>query len=84
MSFPKSCFFVICFFFSFLIRFHSIDLKYQVWKLGVVFTDNVSVVSHLIAAADLVFTCPPVPTMIKIKVLFPSIDVSRLYNQCCV
>lgn len=23
-------------------RFNSIDVKYQVWKLGVVFTDNVS------------------------------------------
>lgn len=25
-------------------RFNSIDVKYQVWKLGVVFTDNVSLV----------------------------------------
>lgn len=26
-------------------RFHSIDMKYQVWKVGVVFTDNVSLVA---------------------------------------
>lgn len=25
-------------------RLNSIDMKYQVWKLGVVFTDNVSLV----------------------------------------
>lgn len=26
----------------FIFRLNSIDIKYQVWKLGVVFTDNVS------------------------------------------
>ena len=26
----------------FVLRLNSIDVKYQIWKLGVVFTDNVS------------------------------------------
>lgn len=29
--------------FEFVHRLNSIDAKYQIWKLGVVFTDNVSV-----------------------------------------
>lgn len=28
----------------FLFRLSSIDMKYHIWKLGVVFTDNVSIV----------------------------------------
>ena len=28
----------------FLFRLSSIDMKYHIWKLGVVFTDNVSII----------------------------------------
>jgi len=45
-------------------RFNSIDMKYQVWKLGVVFTDNVSsVVSHTLwLLLGLLVSCRLVPT----------------------
>lgn len=39
-------------------RFNSIDMKYQVWKLGVVFTDNVSsVVCNISWLLLSVFVC---------------------------
>lgn len=36
------CFDIRCNLFIYFYRLNSIDVKYQMWKLGVVFTDNVS------------------------------------------
>ena len=30
----------------FISRFHNVDLQYQIWKWGVIFTDNVSRIMH--------------------------------------
>lgn len=62
------CLFFICLYDdAFYFRLNSIDIKYQVWKLGVVFTDNVSpFVSNILELLLLVLFEHAVLTRIKI------------------
>lgn len=49
--------------FLFISRFNAIDMKYQVWKLGVVFTDNVSSLSSFNLACLCIPPHLPLPVL---------------------
>ena len=60
-------------------RFNSIDMKYQVWKLGVMFTDHVSsLVSNIVKLLCVfVFVCALVPSKATREVSHPDVHANR-------
>lgn len=66
------CFDIKCNLFFYFHRLNSIDVKYQMWKLGVVFTDNVSLSVYIY-----------IQTHINICIYSPAKKQYTLVNRKC-
>lgn len=63
-------------------RYNSIDMKYQVWKLGVVFTDNVSLVVWYLTALTCFVVCCLLFLQIKFRCHFLQNTWTAYYDKC--